>query len=61
MIELPDKRVVPFSFEAMRECFPGTQEDGYNNAHLVELVLRYKKNLRKLEAIAPGITAKNLL
>ncbi|MFZ2256088.1 MAG: hypothetical protein WAW59_01140 [Patescibacteria group bacterium] len=61
MIELPDSRIVPFSFDAMRVCFPETQEDGFNNAHLVELVLRHRKNLQKLEAIAPGITAKNLL
>ena len=61
MIQLPDSHIVPFSFDAMRTCFPDTQEDGFNNAHLVELVLRYKKNLKKLENIAPGITAKNLL
>lgn len=61
MIELPDGRIVPFSFEAMRTCFPDTQEDGFNNAHLVELLLRHKKNLRTLENIAPKITAENLL
>jgi hypothetical protein len=61
MIELPDRRIVPFGFDAIRACFPSTQEDGFNNAHLVELVLRYKKNLRQLEHIAPGITAKNLM
>jgi histidinol phosphatase-like PHP family hydrolase len=61
MIELPDRRIVPFSYDAMRLCFPGTQEDGYNNAHLVELVLRHRDNIRKLEDVAPGIDAKNLM
>lgn len=61
MIELPDGRIVPFSFEAMRMCYPETQEDGFNNAHLVELVLKHRKNIQKLEHIAPGITAQNLL
>lgn len=61
MIELPDSRIVPFSFDAMRACFPETQEDGFNNAHLTELVLKYRKNLRKLQDIAPWITEHNLL
>ncbi len=61
MIELSDRRIVPFSYDAMRLCFPGTQEDGYNNAHLVELVLRHRDNIRKLENIASGIDAKNLM
>lgn len=61
MIELPSGDIVPFSFESMRMCYPETQEDGFNNAHLVELVLKHRKNMQKLEHIAPGITAKNLL
>lgn len=61
MITLPDNRVVPFSFDAMQLCFPETQEDGFNNAHLVELVLRHRDNMRKLENLAPWINEKNLL
>ncbi len=61
MIELPDKRIVPFSFEAMRACFPQTKEEGFNNAHLVKLLKRYKKNLKTLENLVPGITEDNLL
>lgn len=61
MIELPSKEVVPFSFEAMRLCFPKTKAEGFNNAHLVELLLRYRKNLRTLENIAPWINRDNLL
>lgn len=60
-IELPDKSIVPFSFEAMQQCFPNTQKDGFNNAHLVELVRRHRDNFRKLEEIAPGINERNLL
>ena len=61
MIQLPNNRIVPFSFEAMRLCFPETQEDGFNNAHLVELVLKHRDNMRKLENLAPWINEKNLL
>jgi hypothetical protein len=61
MIELPDNRIVPFSFEAMQVCFPQTQEDGFNNAHLVELVLKHRDNMKKLENLAPWINEKNLL
>jgi len=53
MIQLPDNQIVPFSFDAMRLCFPETQEDGFNNAHLVELLLRHRDNMRKLENLAP--------
>ena len=61
LIELPDKSIVPFSWDAMRICFPDTREEGFNNWHLAELLLRYRKNLRTLEHIAPWINKENLI
>lgn len=53
MIEMNDGTLRLFTYERLKMCFPETKEEGFNNGHLVELLLRNTTNMQILERIAP--------